>query len=363
MKITNIHTHTLKAPLKTPFITSLRRVDALEDLVVIIECDDGTLGYGEGAPTPQITGETMGSMVAAIEYIKPHLIGREIEDFDALVELIHTLIVKNTTAKSALETALYDLKAKLQKLSLYRMLGGTQTKFRTDITISMGKIDKMIADCHAAVALGYDTLKIKIGDNPGKDVERVTAIHNALDKNIKLRLDANQGWSERESVTLLHALEKQDIVAEFIEQPVAADDIKGLKYIKERVQTPLLADESIFSLNDARRLLEMQAIDYVNIKLAKTSGITHALALADLCKDFNTKCMIGCMLEGPISVAAGVHVASAKADIITMLDLDAVSLLSAHPVQSSVLFNESQIILGEDVGLGVKYTDSTPTIN
>ncbi len=355
MKITNIQTQTLKAPLKNPFITSLRRVDALEDLVVIIECDDGSVGFGEGAPTPQITGETMGSMIATIAYIKPHIIGREIEDFDAILGLVHTLIVKNTTAKSALEIALYDLKAKASKLPLYQMLGGTQTTFSTDITISMGEIEKMIADCNDAVALGYDTLKIKIGDNPQKDVERVVAIHAALDKHIKLRLDANQGWSAQESVALLHALEKQDIIAEFIEQPVAADDIEGLKYIKERVQTPLLADESIFSLKDARRLLEMQAIDYVNIKLAKTAGISQALALADLSHEFNVKCMIGCMLEGPISVAAGVHVASAKADIITMLDLDAVSLLASSPVKSDILFNESEIVLCDAVGLGVSY--------
>jgi len=355
MKITNIHTQTLKAPLKNPFITSLRRVDALEDLVVLIECDDGSIGYGEGAPTPVITGETMGSMVACIEYIKPHIIGRDIEEFDTILSLLHSVIIKNTTAKSALEIALYDLKAKAEKLPLYRMLGGTKTTFSTDITISMGEIDKMIADSLSAVNLGYDTLKIKIGDNPQKDVERIVAIHAALDKSIKLRLDANQGWSAKESVTLLHALEKQNIIAEFIEQPVAADDIEGLKYIKERVQTPLLADESIFSVKDARKLLEMQAIDYVNIKLAKTAGITQALELADLSAEFGVKCMIGCMLEGPISVAAGVHVASAKANIITMLDLDAVSLLDSHPLKTSILFNESEIILSDDIGLGVSF--------
>jgi len=360
MKITNIRTTSLKAPLKNPFITSLRRVDALEDLVVIIECDNGSIGYGEGAPTPVITGETMGSMIATIEYIKPHLIGLEIEDFETILQSVHSLIIKNTTAKSALEIALYDLKAKSVNQPLYKMLGGKKTKFKTDITISMGEIDKMISDSLNAVNLGYDTLKIKIGDNPQKDIERIIAIDNALDDTIKLRLDANQGWTAEESVELLHALEKKDIIAEFIEQPVAADDTAGLKYIKERVQTPLLADESIFSLKDARKLLELQAIDYVNIKLAKTAGITQALSLADLSAEFGVKCMIGCMLEGPISVAAGVHVASAKADIITMLDLDAVSLLASHPVQTNIIFNESHIELSEDSGLGVSYT---PTIN
>ncbi len=355
MKISNIRTSTLKAPLKNPFITSLRRVDALEDLVVIVECVDGSVGYGEGAPTPVITGETMGSMVAAIEYIKPFILGLELEDFDNILNNIHTSILKNTTAKSALEIALYDLKAKAAKQPLYKMLGGTQTTFKTDITISMGEVEKMISDSLDAVNLGYDTLKIKIGDYPKKDEERIVAIHDALDENIKLRLDANQGWTAQESVALLHALEKRDIIAEFIEQPVAADDIEGLRYIKERVQTPLLADESIFSIKDARRLLEMQAIDYVNIKLAKTAGISQALQLADLSAEFGVKCMIGCMLEGPISVAAGVHVASAKADIITMLDLDAVSLLASHPVDTSIVFNESEIKLSEDIGLGVFY--------
>jgi len=353
MKIASIRTILFKAPLKTPFVTALRRVDSLEDLIVVIEGDDGSIGYGEGAPTPQITGETIGSMQAAINFISAQLIGREIDDFSSLISLVHTTIVGNTTAKSALEIALYDLKAKAQKLPLYKMLGGTRRSFSTDITISMGETDKMVSESLSAVALGYDTLKIKIGDNPQKDAERIKAIHKVLEGKVSLRLDANQGWSAQESVALLESLEKEEIMAEFIEQPVAADDIEGLKYIKERVQTPLLADESVFSLKDARRLLEMEAVDYINIKLAKTGGISQALALADLCASYQVKCMVGCMLEGPISVAAGVHLASSKADTVTMLDLDAVALLASHSLKTDTLFNESEIVLSDTVGIGI----------
>jgi o-succinylbenzoate synthase len=292
-------------------------------------------------------------MQAAIAHITPHLTGREIEDFDTLLASVHGTMVKNTTAKSALEIALYDLKAQAASLPLYKLLGGTQTRFKTDITISMNGIDEMIADAQKAVALGYDTLKIKIGSDPGQDADRIIGISRALGPDITLRLDANQGWSAQESIDLLLRLEKRGIVAEFIEQPVAADDIEGLKYIKERVETPVLADESVFSLRDAQKLLEMEAIDFVNIKLAKTGGISHALKLADLCQSYGVKCMIGCMLEGPISVAAGVHVASAKADTITMLDLDAVSLLASHPAKSDIIFNESEIVLLETPGLGI----------
>jgi len=353
MKIINISTKILKAPLKTPFVTSLRRVDMLEDIVVAIECSDGSVGYGEGAPTPVITGETTGSIIAAVEYIKPFITGMEIDDFDMLLAQLHKLMVKNTTAKSALEIALYDLKAQSAKKPLFRMLGGTRKEFKTDITISMNETEEMVADALKAVMLGYDTLKIKIGSNPRKDIHRIKAIHSALDKDISLRLDANQGWSAKETVTLLHGLEREGIVAEFIEQPVKAADFEGLRYIRERVETPLLADESVFGVNDAKKLLEMQAVDYINIKLAKTAGISAALQLADTAKAYGVKCMMGCMLEGPISVAAGVHVASAKADTITMLDLDAVSLLASYPVKTAVQFNESRIVLSEEDGLGV----------
>jgi len=353
MKIRSIRTQSLKAPLKTPFVTALRRVDALEDLVAVIECDDGSVGYGEGAPTPQITGETIGSMKAAIAFIAPHLIGRDIDDFENLLQVVHNTIVKNTTAKSALEIALYDLRAKFQKIPLYKMLGGEKRSFTTDITVSMGETEKMIEDALQAVSLGYDTLKIKIGENPQKDAQRIKAIVKALPASIALRLDANQGWSAQESVTLLKELEGSGILAQFIEQPVPADDIEGLRYIKERVETPVLADESVFSLKDAKRLLEIEAVDYINIKLAKTGGISNALALADLCAEYGVQCMLGCMLEGPISVAAGVHVASARPKTITMLDLDAVALLASHPVQSDIIFDESSIILSDTAGLGI----------
>ncbi len=357
MKITNIHTTRFEAPLKTPFVTSLRKVDRLVDVVVVIESDEGFVGYGEGAPAPQITGETMGSISAAVEFLGPLLYDKDIlEDFDVLLGIVRSAIKANTTAKSAIEIALYDLKSKAMGLPLYQMLGGKQRSFKTDITISMNDTSKMLLDVHNALDLGFDTLKIKIGEDPKKDFERIKVIHQEIPEDTVLRLDANQGWSAKETVCLLNDLEKHDIFAQFIEQPVAAEDIEGLRYIKERVHTPLLADESVFGYHDAQRLLELEAVDYINIKLAKTGGISAALELADLCHSYDTKCMIGCMLEGPISVAAGAHVASAKSDSITMIDLDAVTSLAHHPMKSNIYFDNSNILLsGKSDGLGIIY--------
>jgi len=126
-----------------------------------------------------------------------------------------------------------------------------------------------------------------------------------------------------------------------------------LKYIKDRIETPLLADESIFSVDDARRVLDMEAVDLINIKLAKCGGITNALKLADIASQYSIECMMGCMLEGPISVGAALHVASARADIITMLDLDAVNLCQTNPIDGGVVFDESKINIVDDIGLGI----------
>ena len=353
MQISKIETQRLKAPLKTPFKTALRTVTHLEDLVVTIHTNDGLIGYGEGASTAVITGETLISMEGAIEHIKPMLIGRDIEDFNALLQSIEKSMVHNSTIKSALEMALYDLRSQSLKLPLYRFLGGSQTQFKTDITISLNEIDTMLEDCQKAIDLGYDILKIKVGESLSKDYDRIKTIAQTL-PNITLRIDANQAWSPKESVILLTKLENQGIITELIEQPVPANDFRGLKYIKERTITPLLADESVFSAKQAIELLEMDACDLINIKLAKCGGISHALKIADIADLYGVKCMIGCMLEGPISVGGAVHVASARSNIITMLDLDGASLLATNPIEGGATFNESEILLGEDYGLGVR---------
>ena len=355
MKIRKIETKILKAPLKKPFQTALRRVESLEDIVVLIYTDTEHIGYGEGSPTPVITGETKGTMLAVIEYIAPFLLHRDIEEFDALLDTVERSILKNTTAKSALEIALYDLKAKSQNQPLYTMLGGTQREFQTDITISLGSVEQMVSSSLEALVLGYRVLKIKVGETPRKDIERIEAIYKSVPKDITLRVDANQAWSAKESVQILTTLESRGVVLELVEQPVKAEDIRGLQYIKQRVQTPLLADESLFTLADAHSLLENSCVDFLNIKLAKCGGIRNALKVADIADEYGAKCMLGCMLEGAISVCAGVHVASARAKTITMLDLDAVSLCSDNPTRGGVIFEESKIILSSSLGLGIEY--------
>lgn len=353
MKIIDIKTKILKTPLKRPFKTALRGVDFLEEVVVGIYTDSNIIGYGAGSNTAILTGETISTLIGGVEYIKPLLIGRDLEEFNIILNLIQTQIKNNTTLKSILEMGLYDIYSKSLNLPLYRVLGGEKREFETDITISLNGIEQMVEDSKEAVEAGYKTLKIKVGEDLNRDFERIFVLTKKFPA-IDFRVDANQAWSPKESVTICKRLEKENIYnIELIEQPVRAGDIRGLKFVRDRVNIPILADEAIFSPKDAIELLEREACDFINIKLAKCGGVKNALLIADIAELYGVKCMFGCMLEGSISLTTAIHIASAKANIITMLDLDSVNLLEYNPIETNVNFKDSKIELIDTIGLGV----------
>ena len=182
MKITDIRFGMLRVPLKTPFKTALRTVDTVEDIVVTVHTDTGNIGYGEAPATAVITGDTHGSIVEAIrKFIAPRLIGEDIANLNRITQLIQTALEKNSSAKAAVEIAVYDLFGQLYNAPLYKMLGGGDPVVTTDITISVDYIDKMVADSVAAVERGFESLKIKVGKDIGVDIERVKAIYAAVE--------------------------------------------------------------------------------------------------------------------------------------------------------------------------------------
>ncbi len=355
MKISAIRFGMLRAPLKTPFKTALRTVEQVEDIVVMVETDTGHVGYGSAPATAVITGDTHGSIVHAVQhFIAPRLMGQEIANLNHITGLVQGALQKNSSAKAAVEIAVHDLWGQLYGAPLYQLLGGGHPAITTDITISVDDIDKMVADSLAAVERGFQALKIKVGKDTGSDIERIRAIHAAVQGRALLRLDANQGWTAKQAVYALQTLENAGITLELVEQPVKAHDLAGLRYVTERVHTPVMADESVFGPMEVIELIRMRAADIVNIKLMKTGGISNAVKIADICGLYGVDCMIGCMLESSIGVAAAVHVAVAKSDVISKIDLDVPSLCSFDPVAGGVIFNESQISITDAPGLGIR---------
>ncbi len=354
MKITDIELGMLRVPLKTPFKTALRTVETVEDVVVLIRTDSGHTGYGEAPATAVITGDTHGSIIEAITtFIKPRLIGEDVANLNRICGLIQSSLERNTSAKAAVEIAVYDLWAQLHGAPLYQMLGGGDPVITTDITISVDYIDKMVADSLSAIERGFESLKIKVGKDLGLDIERVKAIHAAVEGRALLRLDANQGWTAKQAVFAMNALENAGVVLELLEQPVKAADISGMKYVTDRVNTPVMADESVFNPSQVFDLIQQRAADIINIKLMKTGGISNAVKIADIASIYGVQCMIGCMIESSISVAAAVHLAVAKSDVISKVDLDGPSLGLFNPVEGGVIFNESEITITDAPGLGI----------
>ena len=203
-----------------------------------------------------------------------------------------------------------------------------------------------------AVKRGFETLKIKVGKDAAMDLERMKAIRKAVGYDVDLRIDANQGWSPKEAVKVLTDMEDAGLNIEFVEQPVKAHDIEGMKFVTDHVAIPVLADESVFSPQDALSILQQHAADFINIKLMKTGGLYNALKICSIAEVYGVECMIGCMLEAKVSVNAAVHLAAAKS-IITKIDLDGPVLCSEDPVVGGSVFDNDRITPSDTPGLGV----------
>ncbi|TLU67575.1 dipeptide epimerase [Thalassotalea litorea] len=359
MKLSKLRLARLKVPLVTPFKTALRSVDHVDDIVVEIAMDNGMVGFGSAPATAVITGDTHASMVSAIErFIWPAIAGKNIRDLNEICRLIDKSMIHNSSAKAAVEIAIYDLWSQSLGVPLYQALGGGIAKLKTDITISVNSPDEMVADAIKAVDLGYDTLKLKVGKDLQLDIDRIDAVAKAVGPDIRLRLDANQGWSAKQCIQAISAMNRAGIEFELIEQPVAAEDISGLKHCTEQLHTPVMADETAFSFAQSLQLMQNQGCDIINIKLMKAGGISKALNIADAAAVYRLPCMMGCMLESSIGVAAAAHLAASRYQVIEKIDLDAPTLCQFNPVVGSVAFNDATITLNQSPGLGIESIQS-----
>jgi len=354
MLIKRITVGEIKIPLKVPFKTALRSVKEVHDLVFIIETDTGLKGYGEAPATAVITGDVLDSMRAGLDLIAPRLLGRNLVDFNAILRSVHQTIVHHDSLKAALEIALFDLRAQQFGVPLYQLLGGGDPQIKTDLTISVNDVDTMVHDAVQAVAAGFDCLKVKVGGRTWRDdVASVMAIERAVGPNVALRLDANQGWAPKHAVQVIQALEKAGVVLEFVEQPVKASDVAGLKFVTDHTLTPILADEAVFSVRDALHILSTQSADIINIKLMKTAGITQAMEIVSLARRHHKTCMMGCMLESGISVTAAAHFAVAFDDVVAHIDLDGPQLCNGSAINGGLTMDGPWIKLSDAPGLGI----------
>ena len=357
MIITKIELYRLAVPLRVPFKTALRTADHVESVAVMVRTDDGRTGYGEAPPTGVITGDTSGAIAAAItDHIAPAVLGRDVALFEPLTQAVQASLVHNTSAKAAVDMALWDLYGQLHEIPVYAMLGAARRQITTDITISVNDPAVMEADAAEAVRRKYDCLKVKVGVDPSLDVARLQAVRRGAGNDVKLRIDANQAWKPKEAVRILDRMQEAGLDIELVEQPVKAADLDGLAYVTAHSQVPVLADESVFSPEDALKIMQAHAADMINIKLMKCGGLSNAVKIEAAAQVYGVECMLGCMLETKIACNAAVHLACARNNI-TRIDLDGPSLCREDPVEGGSVFDEQLITVSDAPGLGITGID------
>ncbi len=352
MKITDISYEKLRVKLARPFVVAIGVIDTCETLIIKVRTDEGITGYGEASPFAPVTGELLDTIPQYIELFKPHLIGLNPLELEKAHAIMDRLAVGNTSAKAGIDIALYDIWGKWLNEPLYKVLGGYRSSFVTDVTVGISTPEEMAASALDCVREGYTVIKVKAGISPADDIRTISLIREAVGPGIALRVDANQGWDVRTAITTLRAYEAFGVEA--VEQPLPWWDLDGLVFLRGQSRIRLMVDESLHSPQDALKLMKLGAADTFNIKLMKSGGIYPALKINAIAQSGGVDCMVGCMLETRLGIAAGAHLVAGQKNIMEA-DLDSFREYGdSGGVTGGFTVSGGVMTLLEEPGLGIK---------
>ena len=349
-KIERIWYATERLYLKEPLKIANENYSFADTLLVFIKAGK-FIGIGEAAPDTEVTGETISSVKSFIDNFSGELIGKSCNDIELINYTLRTHANKNPAAMAGIDIALYDLKGKVVERSLVYLLGGTGKEKQISVTIGIENDKKAVIEAVRYKKLGFKIIKVKVGLDLLKDLERVRRIRMAVGNGVLIAIDANQGYTVNQSLEFLQIAENYNIL--FLEQPLDKKDLSGMSYLRKNSSIPIMADESVQTLKDLQRIIAKNAADMINIKLMKMGGITRSLELYNVAIKNNLKVMVGCMEESRIGIAAGTVFALSIKDI-GFADLDSHLSHSNKLVRSGISTKMGRNILSGGNGLGLK---------
>lgn len=315
MKITRIDAKIVDLPLSRPFKMSGVEISVSENVFARVETDNGLVGWGEASSSPAMTGETVESMVAAVEYLSPFMVGRDPAAFHENLAEMDWRLYGNASAKTVLEMAFYDLAGKAAQKPVSELLGGTKrTRVPIVHMLATGDIEIDVAEAAGYAKAGVTNMKIKVGGKPvAQDIERTLAIRDAVKDGVQLSADCNQGWSREEAITFAEAA---SAALDFLEQPVMGHDVEGMAQIAAVASCAIAADEGLHSVGDIHKHHDMKAAEGGSIKMIKLGGLTRAYEGTVLFEKLGMKVnLAGKTAESSVSSAAVLQIAGAAPSI------------------------------------------------
>ncbi|QPA33261.1 o-succinylbenzoate synthase [Thermaerobacillus caldiproteolyticus] len=306
MNIKRVTLYHVSMNLLSPFVTSLETVQQRETIIVEVEDNDGATGWGEvvAFSSPWYTEETVKTSWHMLEdFLIPKVLAKEIHHPSDVTTLCSS-IKRNYMAKAGLETAIWDLFAKKQGVSLSQLIGGTRSTIEVGVAVGARSIDDCLRQIERYVQEGYRRIKIKI--KPENDYEWLKEIRRHF-PTISLMVDANSAYTLND-LQQLQALDEFQLL--MIEQPLAADDIVDHAVLQKQMTTPICLDESIVTCEDARKAIELGSCKVINIKIGRVGGMNEAKKIHDLCQAKGIAVWCGGMLEMGISRAHNIALAS-----------------------------------------------------
>ena len=317
MKVSRVETIAVQVPLQAELaIRSSRGAHTASPfLLVKVHTDEGVVGLGEVSCTPRWSGEDQFTAAHFIQdLLAPQLVGENPADVERLTGKLRRALAVNPFTKAALEMALWDILGKMAGLPVYRLLGGAvRDSVATKWSVSGVEPEKAAAIARWAVEQGFRAMKVKVGLDLAGDLARVRAVREAVGPEVRLGVDANGGWSPRAAVEAIRRLSEYDIW--FVEQPVPPGDPAWMAEVRRQVRTPVMADESVYTAQDAMALARAGAADVFSIYVGKSGGIAPARQIAAVAETAGLTCTVGSNLELGVASAAMIHLAMATPGI------------------------------------------------
>jgi L-alanine-DL-glutamate epimerase-like enolase superfamily enzyme len=356
LTILSVELYQMKIKLKEPFIISLGTLTHAENVIVVIRTNQGITGTGECSPFMTINGESMETGMVVGKYLAQILKGKNALDIESCINAMNSVIYANNSIKSAFDMALYDIAAQHANKPLYSFLGGSNNKtLITDYTVSIDVPVKMAADALKIKEAGFQIIKVKLGGTKEQDVERICMIREAVGFDIPIRIDANQGWNTNTALDILNALAPYNI--QYCEEPIPRWGFMNLPAIKKQSPIKIMADESCCDEHDAKRLFDLDACDYFNVKLGKSAGIYRAKKIIAVAEKHDIRIQLGGFLESRLGFTAAAHLALTS-DVIIHCDFDTPLMFIEDPVSGGITYNDKgEIAIPEIAGLGA-YVDA-----